>query len=144
MYLVVFLEVLCFVCFIHNTLSFLNLFYFQPQKSFAYILWFLIFMGFLCVQMCVFIHLYIFLVLFFGSFFVFVFFACLFCLILVCFCFYLTLFNYLDVCLFSNEGEKQRVYIWEGGEVEKIWEELRKGKSITRINCIKIHFQQDI
>lgn len=37
---------------------------------------------------------------------------------------------------------KEKVWIWIGEEVGKIWEELEKKKTIIRIYCAKkIHFQ---
>ena len=63
-------------------------------------------------------------------------FCCLFvycvCPILVClFLFYLI---FLDACLYSNEKEKERVWI---GEVQRIWEELREGKTSSEYTIRK-------
>lgn len=91
------------------------------------------FMGFLCVQTCVSLHLCEFLMFFF--FFLSLF--CLFCPLLTCL-FFLILFS-LDVCLFSK-GETERIWIWLGGEMEKNWEGLGAGNHTQNILYWKIYF----
>lgn len=66
----------------------------------------------------------------FGSFFLFICF--------VPFRFFVSAFYFLFslfvVCLFSKEGEKERVWNWVTGEVTRIWENL--GKREQRSDCM--------
>lgn len=41
---------------------------------------------------------------------------------------------------FSNAGEKEKVWIWMGREVDKMWKELEKEKSQSEYTVLKINF----
>lgn len=130
-----------FFFFFNSTIFFIFiLFYLHflvlPKKSFAYILWLLIFMGFLSVWKSGSLYLCSFFLSSFPS-------ALLFFLIQICtFLFYFILFYYypLEICLFSSEGKKwgrcKREWDWGGvGRVETC-------SAIIRIHCGgKVHFQ---
>lgn len=104
--------------------------------------WICVFMVCLCA-LCMSLYLHAFLVLF----------LCLnfppVCFVLFWpdyFTFYLTLFIFLKLfsgtCLFSHEREeKKSMWIWMGGEVERIWEEFGRANHNQNILYEIIHFQ---
>lgn len=72
-----------------------------------------------CVCFCIYILLLLILWLCLSCFFV-----CLFCLILICF----------SCLLVFYREKKESVWIWMGGRLGKIWEELREGKPWSEYN----------
>lgn len=72
-----------------------------------------------CVRMCMSQVVYMFLMLCFGSFFCFfdLPYSGLFLLYII-----IIIIIIIDACLYTNERKK--VWIWMGGEVRRIWEEL--------------------
>lgn len=71
---------------------------------------------------CTSLHLYVFLMLYLGPFFLFV-------IVLVC------IVLFLCCCLFCNEKERKGIDVWEW-EDGRIWDDLREGTMI-RIYYIK-------
>lgn len=103
------------VFFSHNVLSV----HFSLQNFCLFIMVLnIVFMDFLCAQMHVSLNLYVFFVLFLWLFF-----KTLFGPILIC----LFFFSYFILFLMPLK-RKKGVWVWVGGEVGKVWEELGKDK----------------
>lgn len=88
--------------------------------------WLCAFKGFLCMAMHVSLCLYAFLVPFLWlSIFLF---ASLLCPLNFLF-YFIIIFSFLVTCLFTNEREHEKVWIWVGGEdeVERIWTDVEEG-----------------
>lgn len=55
------------------------------------------------------------------------------------------IYYYFKHLLYSSDREKERVWIWVGGEVERSWEELGRGHQNQNIPYeTKLYFQQKI
>lgn len=99
-----------------------------------------VFMCFLHVWMCVCQCLPVFLVGFFLWLFLFACLSVYFALFRFVYIYFillsllLLLLFLIDACLFFNEREKKRVWIWVNGEAGGIWEELREGNHIQNIS----------
>jgi hypothetical protein len=114
--------------FLSSFLSFFFSFLLLPRSYYGF--WF----GFYGFSMCEYMHVSasVFLVLFLWLFcFLFVYLYCLFVSVL---------FLLFWVCLYSNWREKERVWIWVGGEVKRIWEESREGNHNQNILYKKFQF----
>jgi hypothetical protein len=102
---------------------------FQVLFVYNYGFWLCVFMSFLCVWMCAFLHLYVFLVPSLWHF------SCSFCLLLI----YLTLFciiiiPWLPVCLLSRD--RKRVDL-DGRRRRRNVESWGRGRTVNRIRCMK-------
>lgn len=111
-----------------------------------YNFWFCVFMRFLCVWMSMPLPLCVSWTFSlpapkFVCSVLFVWFVCFhFLLLLLLLFIYLLLLFILDVCLYSNEKEKQRLRICEGGDVKRIWENLGSKSHNQNTFCEKILF----